>query len=254
MSVPIGTAMSRGVRRTLSASGLAVFVLALTYQVLFASSTNTVFTEARPAAAGTVEGAPGLLVLPVSAQVATALAVVSLLAGFAVFLLGARLFARPTDALSSVPARVFTRRILPAFLTTVVVSLIIGVLVALGLALLIVPGVFLAVSLQFAIFAVAVEDTGPLAALSRSWELASGDRWQLLGLAIVVSIVSTTVSILGTVVTLVNPTVAQFVSLAANTVVLAFTYGVLADAYLQVRDGATGSGTQSTGVSDMEPL
>lgn len=255
MSVQIGSAVNRGARRVISASGLVVFALALTYQLLFAGSVNTVLIDAL-SGTGFSETGPELLTLPVSMTVATVLAVAALLIGFGTFLIGARLFARPTAELSSVPSDMFTRRLLPAFLSTVVVSFVVGVLVTLGLIVFVIPGVFLIVSLQFTLFAVSVEDAGPIAALSRSWDLASGNRWGLLGLILLVSVVSTAVNAGGSLVSvaLVGPAGSQVISLVANTFVLVFTYGVLADAYLQVRDGDPGAGSRQAATGDVEPL
>ncbi|MFB6118653.1 hypothetical protein [Halosegnis sp.] len=75
-----------------------------------------------------------------------------------------------------------TRRVV----TTVAVGFLVGslvrTLVALGLLALVVPGVFLAVSLLFAHAAIAIDDAGPWEALERAWELASGRRTELAGI------------------------------------------------------------------------
>lgn len=255
MSVQISNAMNRGARRVVSTSGIVVAALALAYQFLFTGSVNTVLRAALPGSGGS-ETAPGLLTLPVSPTVAGPLAVVAVLVGIGTSLVGARLFARPTAELSSVPSAAFTRRALPAFLSIALVSLVVGVLVAVGFVVFVVPGLFLAVSLQFAIFVVAVEDAGPVAALSRSWSLASGNRWPLFGLLLVVGIVSTAATVGGSLfsVALVGSTGAQVVSLALNTLVLVFTYGVIADAYLQVRNDTPGTGGRQAATSGVEPL
>lgn len=52
--------------------------------------------------------------------------------------------------------------------------------VSAGTALLVVPGVYLAVSLAFWPVFVAVEGEDPLTAFRRSWRLADGNRWSIL--------------------------------------------------------------------------
>jgi hypothetical protein len=120
--------------------------------------------------------------------VAAALGGAALLLGVGVFLVTARLLTRGLSKLSSLPDDLFTRRIGRAFLSALVVSVILAVALPLGFALLFVPGLFPTVSLQFALFAVAVEDTSPIDALRRSWEPVSGNRWRLLALVVLFGI------------------------------------------------------------------
>jgi len=53
---------------------------------------------------------------------------------------------------------------------------------------LIVPGVFLAVMLMVSTIACILEDRSPVEALKRSRELTRGNRWQLLGLVLILFI------------------------------------------------------------------
>lgn len=57
--------------------------------------------------------------------------------------------------------------------------------IALGYMCLIVPGIILQISFQFAGYFIVEKNMGPIAALKASWSLADGSRWQLLLLAIV---------------------------------------------------------------------
>lgn len=162
------------------------------------------------------------------------------------FLVTARLLTRDLSALSSLPGNLFTRRIGRAFLSALVVSAVLVVVVPLGFALLFIPGLFLTVSLQFALFAVAVEDTGPIDALRRSWELASGNRWRLLALIILFGVLGGIGGAVGSLFAFVSPLLGQLASLVINSVLVILMYGILADAFVQLRNGPAASATSLT--------
>jgi hypothetical protein len=174
--------------------------------------------------------------LPLPTEIAAAVAVASLLIGIGIFLVTARLLARDVSALSSLPSTLFTRRLGRAFLSAVVVSVVLGVAVPIGVAFLLVPGLFLAVSFQFALFAVAVEDTGPIEAFRRSCELASGSRWRLLALVVLFGVVDAIGGTVGSV--FVSPSAGQLASLVINSVLVIVMYGIIADSFVQLRGGS----------------
>ena len=106
-----------------------------------------------------------------------------------------------------------------------------------------------------AVFAVAVEDDGPVAALRRSWELASGNRWRLLALVVLLGVVGGVSGAVGSVFSLADPLVGQVVSIGITSVFLVLMYGILADAFLQLREEPllAGSGG-SSGTAARETL
>ena len=236
MALKLGRALGRGARRSASVSGLVVLVLTAVYQLVFLGAVNTLVVNLLPAGAQPAEVGSIGFSLPLSTDAAAALGVVSFLFGTGVFLVAARLLARDTTALGSLPAEAFTRRLGWALLSVLVVNVVLSILIPLGLALLIVPGLFLAVSFQFAVFAVAVEDDGPVAALRRSWELASGNRWRLLALVVLLGVVGGVSGAVGSVFSLADPLVGQVVSIGITSVFLVLMYGILADAFLQLRE------------------
>jgi hypothetical protein len=67
--------------------------------------------------------------------------------------------------------------------------LLAGVITAFGFILLIIPGIWLAVSLYFAAQAVVAEGRSPVEALRRSRELVSGQWWRIFGIGVFFSIV-----------------------------------------------------------------
>jgi len=246
MGLTIGQALGRGTRRTLSASGAVLLVSMLLYQFVMVGAVNTlVATSLPPEVASEASAAGGIgFTFPVSTGVAGAITAVAVLFGAAVFFLATRLLARDLSALGSIPASLVSRRFGWAFLSTLAVSLILSIVIPIGFVMLFVPGIFLAVSFQFAIFAVGVEDRGPIAALRRSWELATGNRWRLFGLLLLVFVVGAVAGGVGTVVSLIDPTTGQYVSIVVNSVLVVITYGILADAFVQLREGSTAtSGT-----------
>jgi hypothetical protein len=238
MALQLGTAIGRGARRSLSISGIVALVLMICYQVLFVGSFNAIIVDTLPSGVRSGDAGVGFA-LPLPTEIAAALAVVALLLGIGVFLVTARLFARDLSTLSSLPGELFTRRLGRAFLAALVVSVVLGVAITIGLALLLLPGLFLAVSFQFAVFAVAVEDTGPIEAFRRSWDLANGNRWRLFALVVLFGVVGAVGGAIGSVFAFVSPSVGQLASLVINSVLVILMYGVIADSFVQLRGEST---------------
>ncbi|WP_299331833.1 hypothetical protein [Haloplanus sp.] len=240
MALHLSQAFGRGVRRSFSVSGIVALVLTVCYQVLFVGSFNTVVVDGLRSRGLSGDAGIGFL-LPLSTEIAAVLAVSSLLLGIGIFLVAARLLARDVSALSSFSGDLFTRRIGRAFLSALVISAVLGVVIPIGLVLFLIPGLFLAVSLQFALFAAAVEDTGPIESFRRSWELASGNRWRLLALVVLFGIVGGIGGAIGSVFSFISPAVGQLASLVINSVLVILMYGIVADSFVQLRGGSASS-------------
>lgn len=58
-------------------------------------------------------------------------------------------------------------------------SILYGIIVGIGLVLLIVPGIILALKLQFFGYFIEDKDSGPVEALRQSWEVTKGVKWEL---------------------------------------------------------------------------
>jgi uncharacterized membrane protein len=215
-------------------------VLTISYQLLFVGSVNTIVVDRLPSGVQSSSAGVGFT-LPLSTEVAAALAVLALLLGTGVFLVTARLLTRNLSALSSLPGELFTRRLGRGFLSVLAISVILGVAIPVGFVLLFVPGLFLVVTFQFAVFVVAVEDTGPIEAFRRSWELASGNRWRLLALVVLFGVIGAIGGVVGTLLAFVSPSVGQLVSLVINSVVVILTYGIIAESFVQLRSGSASS-------------
>lgn len=234
MTLQIGDAVGNGIRRAATYSGGVLMALTFLYQLVFLGSTNTIVREFVPPEAQP-SGDPALL-FPVPPTVAGVLAVLALLFGMVMLIATTRAMVRDVEALSTLPSELFTRRIGRALLSAIGANIVVSVAVVVGFALLIVPGIFLALSFLFVVFAIAVEDERALDAMRRSWQLAGGNRWRLLALFLIVVVGSTVVSGLGSLFAFVAPIAGQLASMALSAVVSIVVYGVLADAYLQLRD------------------
>lgn len=77
------------------------------------------------------------------------------------------------------------RRILPLIGSTIVA----GVLMGIGFVLVVVPGIFLAVSFAVMWEALMIEGIGPIESIKRSWRLVSGERWRLFGAGLLMLII-----------------------------------------------------------------
>lgn len=251
MSLQIGDAIGDGVRRAFTYSGGVLMALLFVYQLLFVGAVNTIVAESLPAEAQ--QGSLGLT-LPVPVAVAGVLAVVGLLFGVVLYLVATRALTREHSALGSLPAELFTRRIGRATVSAVGANVVVSAAVTVGFVFLVVPGIFLAISFLFVVFAIGVEDERAIDALRRSWELASGDRWSLLALGLIVGVVTAVGSSLGSVLSVVAPVAGQVASLALSAVFAVVGYGILADAYLQLAAGKPADPETGTPAPEADPM
>ena len=240
MSLQIGDALGDGIRRSLTYSGGVLMALTFVYQLLFLGSINAIFVDILPPEAQQ-SGQLGFA-LPVPAAVAGVIALLGLAFGIVLYIAATRALTREQSELDSLPGELFTRRMGRALVSAVGANIVVTIAVTIGFILLFVPGIFLAISFIFVIFAVGVEDERAIDALSRSWELASGNRWGLFALGLIVGVVTGVGSSIGSVASFVSPVAGQILSLALTSVFSIVGYGILADAYLQVSGEKPGSG------------
>jgi len=76
------------------------------------------------------------------------------------------------------------------FFNYVIASILYMLIIAGGLVLVIVPGIFWAIRFGYFHYAVIDESLGPIEALKKSYYATSGQEWHLLGFSIVVGIIS----------------------------------------------------------------
>lgn len=205
MSLDIGAAVTEGVERLRSRDGLVLVGAFLVVGVLSSVATQSLtvgISEALVRFAESPDAPPGTDVETFRTQLeqtraSSPLAVdVPVGAAFGLaFLLGVG-----AEALRIVAVRIFyapagdrpadLRRNL-AFATAngFLGGIVVSVLVAVGLVLLVVPGVFLLLALFFVRQEIAVEDRNFVDAMAESWTLTRGNRLNLLGLVFVLLLV-----------------------------------------------------------------
>jgi len=239
MTLPLGQTVTNGIRRTLSISGLVIFVLTAVSQLLLVGATNTITARVIAANLPDATGVQIGYTLPVSLPIAAGIAVGVALFGVIIFTISTRLLTRGHQELSTLPSSLFTRRIGRATLSGVGMSLILTPVILLGMPLII-PGLFLAVSFQFGIFVIGVEDARAISALRQSWRLASGNRWRLLAILVVFTIAAMALSMVTSLLSFIFPVAGQIISVVALSAMVVLLYGILAEAYLVLRDEPLG--------------
>ena len=76
------------------------------------------------------------------------------------------------------------------FGSVLLVSLLVGIVVVVGLILLIIPGIILGTFLAVTVPALVIENRRGTDAMSRSWNLVSGNFWHVLGVMIVAFLIT----------------------------------------------------------------
>ncbi|MDE0376610.1 MAG: hypothetical protein OXK16_11720 [bacterium] len=105
----------------------------------------------------------------------------SIVAGVAAVLVAAGAYADvPSDWRSAMSIGV--RRTVAILLATIVA----GILMVIGFVLLVIPGIFVLVSLAVTWEALIIEGVGPMESIKRSWRLVSGERWRVFGAGVLV--------------------------------------------------------------------
>ena len=110
----------------------------------------------------------------------------SIVAGVSAVLVAAGAYADvPSDWRNA--TRIGIRRTVAIIAATIVA----GVLIAIGFVLLIVPGIFMLVSLAVVWEALIIEGIGPMESIKRAWRLVSGERWRVFGAGLLVILLMT---------------------------------------------------------------
>ena len=184
MPVNIGRSLREGITRAFSRNGILLIVAwtvigagsLLAYNSWFAALYAGLPTE--PMLIG-----PSLGLSP---AVAGIVSVLLYLVSF-VFMAGAlRTFV--TDERRTIPSENFTRNIVWMLGNLVVGFVLFYIALWIGFILLVVPGIFLLVSLFFWFVLVVVEDQNFFEAFRNSWTMTKGNRWSLLGVGLIVTV------------------------------------------------------------------
>lgn len=183
MALRIMDAARDGASRTFAKNGL-LFVAAL-----FLLNLGGAFLGLRYTATdGALMGSTGN---PVATGV---LGAVFTLVSLAVSIIAIRTFV--SDETETIPDEYVRRNMGLAMLHMIVGGVIFAIIVLAGLALLVVPGVYLLLGLFFWSVRVAVEDESFIEAMQQSWNLTHGHKWQLFGLLLVLLVVNIAIGLL----------------------------------------------------------
>ncbi|MBV9278575.1 MAG: hypothetical protein JOZ41_00695 [Chloroflexi bacterium] len=138
---------------------------------------------------------------------------------------------------------------LGTWLLLVVANIIVGISVAIGFVLLVIPGIFLLVRLAFVSPAIVLERQGIGGALSRSWELVAGSWWRAFGIGLLVFVIAGVgEGLLGAILgRSVSPQVAQVVGVLVGMLFQPFTTGALVLMYYDLRIRKEGSPGEPVG-------
>lgn len=109
-------------------------------------------------------------------------------------------------------------------------TIVYGVAVAVGLVLLVLPGLYLGVRLSLALPACVIDDRGVIESLETSWDAAAGSLVKLFGITLLGSLFVAG----GTLVTVLVPDLDTGVAIAVTAVLAAFVSPVVQLAYARV--------------------
>ncbi|MFP4188603.1 MAG: hypothetical protein ACLFR5_04240 [Halobacteriales archaeon] len=181
---------------------------------------------------------PGPLAFELPQSLITLLSIATTVGALVLAIVAYRVFA--ADAREKIPKEAYKRNIGMATLNAIVAGFVFGILVALGLLLLIVPGIYLITALVFFMLFIALEDDNFLESLSSSWELTKGRRMSVFLLLVALLVVQIVVGILGAVASAVAgavlPQLGAIVNVAVGAALAVYSLAVLTDAYFQLRD------------------
>lgn len=241
MALRLGQAFGNGIRRVLTRTGALLFVALLVVQFLIQATVNTAVLGFLPPQVVDQMSQQLGLTLSVSGTVAVGLFFVVMVVSSAYFVAMARALARPMGELGTFPSSLYTRRIGRATLSVIGGGIFTGIAVSIGLAFLVLPGIYLAACFLFYLFEVSVEDERAIAALRQSWSHTDGHRLKLAVIVLLSGVVGAVVGAAGSVIGFVAPpAVSEVVVNTLSTVLFIALYGIMADAYLQVRGEDSG--------------
>lgn len=237
MAIEIGDIIQRGYERTKARNGLQLAAILFLLSVLNAMF-SLPFERQSPPLDGMgpsmdmAAGAPPVS-LGLAPGIAAALSlIISIL--MVIVTIGAlrTLVTEETDIL---PREHFTTNLLWPVINLIIGSIVFGIVVAIGFILLILPGLFLLISLFFWEVFVAVENDNFIDGFQHSWTLTSGHRVELFILGIVAILLVIVVSIGFAIPAFILPSLVGFlIEEAGSALVAVFLMATIAETYNQL--------------------
>jgi len=275
MGIDIGRALREGASRTAAKNGLilaAVFAgIALLTTVLVQSLTVAVseailqtFQNASPEELGLAQAEYEQLIaelernlgnveetsplaLPIPAAAAGAGALALAVVSEAVSIVAVRIFATDPEAVSR---DLVTDRIVRATLNGFVGGIVVWVLIGLGFALLVIPGIVLAVLFYFLRQEIAINDKNFVQAMADSWRITKGSRIEVFLIALVIVLVARLEGVSSIAVGTVSIPAATVVAAGIGGILTVFGAAATTRAYVQLDSG---SAAEPTEPDDPEP-
>ncbi|MCD2201605.1 hypothetical protein LPA44_17220 [Halobacterium sp. KA-4] len=246
-TLSISDALQYGIDRLLSRGGAILFGLYAAFQLLAQVSFQSLFAEFL---AGTVPAEQIARTYPLAVDVpvvvSAGVTILLVLAGMVLTIVTMRAM---HENINRLPTADHLRRLPRTVGVILVVSVITFLAIMIGTVFLIIPGIFLAVSLVFSQLAVALEDAGVMSALQRSWSLTAGHRLRLFVLGFLIAILGGITGGIFGVLGVISPLAGNILSAIVTSLVSLYGLGVLVGAYQQLAVG--GGSPPSEAVSEM---
>ncbi len=246
MSLDVAAALKEGAGRVVSRNG-ALFVVAFAVVSLLgnvAIDSTTIALQALSERLAADVGGPRPEPLPESAtpfglelpgSVVVFLLLLWLLSWTATSIVAVRVMA--SEHTNGIPDGLLSRRLTLASINEIGARIVIWTLVTIGFALLVLPGVFLAICFYFARPLIAIEDRNAIDAMAESWRLSSGRRFAILALVVGAAVIYVAIALLGGALALsAVPVVGAAVSILLGAIANVFWLAVSARAFVQLRE------------------
>lgn len=248
MGLDVVGALRSGYDRVLTPAGLQLIGLAFVVQLVANVVNDTTTARFSEENAGGFAVEPGPLVVDLPAGLLGILSILSIVGSILVTLVAIRTFA--ANATMEIPAESYRENVVWPAIHLLVGTIILIVAVAIGLLLLVVPGLFLLVSLILFQVYVAAEDEGVLDAMTDSWALSRGNRFGLFLLGIGVFAVAIGVGLLfgvvGVALAPVSPYLEGIAGTVGGSVASTYVLATLVAAYQQLTTDAAAGAEPST--------
>lgn len=258
MPLDIGDALRTGFERTVARSGLMIAGALFVLGVLNGLFTNSLVraTMPSPDAMGGPGGplGPGAGMgqaptmgpaIPVSPIVAGILALLIGIVSVVVTITAIRTFVSAET--ERVPEEFYTRNMVWAWINVVVGGIVFAIVVGIGFVLLVIPGIFLLVSLFLWNVFVVVEDQNFVEGMRNSWALTGGHRLRLFLLGVIVLVVVAVVNGIFGVAAFFGGIAGLVVSQIGSALTSAFSLATIAATYNQLTalEAAEATGTEA---------
>lgn len=200
MSVDIGQLVQEGVQRTLARNGLIFVAITWVLSLLNALFGNAVARNAvdqMPRQIRSTGGFGGASVGPTFGLSPAVAGLLSMVVGIlSLVVVAAALRTFVTSEQETIPSEYFRRNLGWMLVNLIIGGIVFGIAVGIGFVLLVIPGIFLMVSLFFWHISVVVEDENFIEGFQDSWALTRGNRLMLFLLGVVVMIVNIVIGII----------------------------------------------------------